>query len=76
MTKASSPLFELALVLLHLDHVACVIVNADHGVVRADEKLTAFLETGIDDSGNVTRLADFIASLKPSDFPRRLLRIR
>jgi hypothetical protein len=27
------PLFELALVVVRLDHVACVIVNANHGVM-------------------------------------------
>ena len=30
--------------LLRLDHVASSIVNANHRIVRADEKLTAFLE--------------------------------
>jgi hypothetical protein len=28
-----SPLFELALVLVRFDHVACLIVNADHRVM-------------------------------------------
>jgi hypothetical protein len=28
-----SPLFEIALVLVRLDHVASVIVNADHGIM-------------------------------------------
>ena len=30
---ASSPLFEIALVLVRLDYVASVIVNANHGIV-------------------------------------------
>ena len=30
-----SPLFELARVLVRLDHVANVIVNVDHGIMRA-----------------------------------------
>jgi hypothetical protein len=29
---------------VRLDHVACRCVNANDGIVRADEKLTAFLE--------------------------------
>jgi len=28
-----SPLFEIALVLVRLDHTASVIVNADHGIM-------------------------------------------
>jgi hypothetical protein len=28
-----SPLFEIALVLVRLDHVACFIVNANHGMM-------------------------------------------
>jgi hypothetical protein len=28
-----SPLFELALVLVRFDHVACRIVNTDHGIM-------------------------------------------
>jgi hypothetical protein len=35
---ASSPLFEIALVLMRLDHVASVIVNADRGIVCPAEK--------------------------------------
>ena len=31
--KARSPLFEIALVLVRLDHVASVIVNANHSIV-------------------------------------------
>jgi hypothetical protein len=33
MRVKSSPLSEIALVLVRLDHVACVIVTADDGVV-------------------------------------------
>jgi hypothetical protein len=29
----SSPLFEIALVLMRLDHIVRLIVNADHGIV-------------------------------------------
>jgi hypothetical protein len=49
----NSPLFELARVLVSLDHIANVIVNANHGsfVVRADEKLTAFVELEFGDLG-------------------------
>ena len=37
--------FELAVLLVSLNHVARVIANANHRiVVHADEKLTAFLE--------------------------------
>jgi hypothetical protein len=39
-----SPLFEIALVFVRFNHVACVIVNANHFIVHADEKLTAFVE--------------------------------
>jgi hypothetical protein len=39
-----SPFFELARVLVRLDHIANIIVNANHFIVRADEKLTAFVE--------------------------------
>jgi hypothetical protein len=39
-----SRLFEITNVLVRLDHVASIIVNANHRVVRADETLTAFLE--------------------------------
>jgi len=39
-----SELLEIALVLVRLDHVASVIVNANYSIVRADEELTAFLE--------------------------------
>ena len=38
------PLPELALVLVRLDHVARIIVNANHFIARAHEKLTAFVE--------------------------------
>ena len=31
----ASPLLELALVLVRLDHVASIIVNANHSIVRA-----------------------------------------
>jgi len=34
-----SPLFEIAFLLVPLDHVASRIVNANHGAVRAAEKL-------------------------------------
>ena len=30
------PLFELALVLVRLDHVAGIIVNADHSIMLSD----------------------------------------
>jgi hypothetical protein len=33
MRLNTSPLFEIALVLVRLDHVARVIVNANHGIV-------------------------------------------
>jgi hypothetical protein len=33
MTKANSPLFEIASVLVRLDHVARSIVNADHSIM-------------------------------------------
>ena len=48
-----SPLFEISFVFVRFDHIASVIVNANHSehrgdgkrfVVRADEKLTAFIE--------------------------------
>jgi hypothetical protein len=32
-SQRTSPLFEIALVLVRLDHVARFIVNADHGIV-------------------------------------------
>jgi hypothetical protein len=32
------PLFEIALVLVRLDHVASRIVNADHGIVRCQAR--------------------------------------
>ena len=35
----TSPLFELARVLVRLDHVASFIVNANHSIMRAAEKL-------------------------------------
>jgi hypothetical protein len=35
----TSPLFELARVLVRLDHVARFIVNANHSIMRAAEKL-------------------------------------
>jgi hypothetical protein len=31
--KHALPLFEIALVLVRLDHVASIIVNANHGIV-------------------------------------------
>jgi hypothetical protein len=31
--KKNSPLFEIALVLMRIDHVASPIVNADHSIV-------------------------------------------
>jgi hypothetical protein len=31
--RKASPLFELASVLMRLDHVACFIVNANHSIV-------------------------------------------
>jgi hypothetical protein len=39
MQAKTSPLFEIALVLVRFDHVANVIGNADHSVMRAAEKL-------------------------------------
>jgi hypothetical protein len=33
MRGKTSPLFEIALVLVRFDHVASVIINADHGIV-------------------------------------------
>jgi hypothetical protein len=33
--KMNLPLFEIAFVLVRLDHIASVIVNANHGVNRA-----------------------------------------
>jgi hypothetical protein len=33
IARMASPLFELALVLVRLDHVACIIINADHGIM-------------------------------------------
>jgi hypothetical protein len=44
VAKRALPLFEIALVLVRLDHIARSIVKANHGVVRTDEKLAAFLE--------------------------------
>src|SRR5215469_4307056 len=38
-TRQVSPLFELALVLVRLDHVACCIVNANYKMMRATESL-------------------------------------
>jgi hypothetical protein len=35
MKKVNSPLFELAHVLVRLDHVASFIVNANHSIVRS-----------------------------------------
>jgi hypothetical protein len=35
----TSRLFELALVLVRLDHVASFIINADHGVMRTVKNL-------------------------------------
>jgi hypothetical protein len=35
----ASRLFEIALVLVRFDHVACNIVNADHSITGAAEKL-------------------------------------
>ena len=35
----SSPLFEIANVLVRVDHIFSVIVHANHGVMRAAEKL-------------------------------------
>ena len=37
--RKPSPLFELARVLVRLDHVARFIVNANHSIMRAAEKL-------------------------------------
>jgi hypothetical protein len=31
-------------VLVRFDHVASVIVNANHSIMRVDERLTAFVE--------------------------------
>jgi len=42
MRAKNSPLFELARVFVRLDHVA-TIVHANHGILRADEKLLAGL---------------------------------
>jgi hypothetical protein len=44
---ASSPLFELARVLVRLDHVAVIIVNADHGIMRATAKLCCGASLGV-----------------------------
>ncbi len=38
------PFFEIARVLVRLDHVASFIVNANHFIVRVDERLIAFVE--------------------------------
>ena len=35
-TKASLPLFEIALVLVRLDHIASAIVNANHGIIALE----------------------------------------
>jgi hypothetical protein len=43
-TKTRSRLFEIADMPVRFDHVARFIVNANDGIMRADEKLTAFLE--------------------------------
>jgi hypothetical protein len=32
-TRQRSPLFEIALVFLRLDHVASIIINANHGIM-------------------------------------------
>jgi hypothetical protein len=32
LTRVNSPLFEIALVLVRLDHVASIIVNVSHGI--------------------------------------------
>ena len=40
----ASPLFECARVLVRFDHVASVVVNANHSIMCADEMLTAFVE--------------------------------
>jgi hypothetical protein len=37
------PLFEIALVLVRFDHISSVIVNANHSVMWAAEKLCEFL---------------------------------
>ena len=42
-STVNSPLFEIARVLERLDHGARLIINANHFIVRADEKLTAFV---------------------------------
>jgi hypothetical protein len=33
-----SPIFEIALLLVRLDHVASFIVNADYGIVRVSDE--------------------------------------
>jgi hypothetical protein len=35
---------KFARVLVRRDHIASFIINANHGIMRADEKLTAFVE--------------------------------
>jgi len=42
---ASSPLFQIALVFVRVDHVASVIVNANHGVLFGLAKLARFFQT-------------------------------
>jgi hypothetical protein len=39
MRAKNSPLFEIARALVRLDHVASVIVNVDHGIMRPAVKL-------------------------------------
>jgi hypothetical protein len=42
----NSPFFEIASVLMCLDHVARVIVNANHSIVRLAEKLGVVEQSG------------------------------
>jgi hypothetical protein len=39
IARMASPLFEIAFVLLRFDHVASVMVNANHGMMGTAEKL-------------------------------------
>jgi hypothetical protein len=39
-------LFEIARVLVHLNHIASLIVNANHGIMRPAEELRVFLGVG------------------------------
>jgi hypothetical protein len=53
VTKARSPLFEIAFVLVHFNHIASIIVNADHGIStqeldrRSEQRLLRRVDSSI-----------------------------